>query len=106
MTTIAITPWYSRPRAILTDFIFTKRYVEKLAIIGKIDGVAMPAEVPFNNSIGYGIAAHFVFVMTRFGDLRIEVSKEVFDLLTIGESVIVSYRRGRWTKALEGKIAN
>jgi hypothetical protein len=37
--------------------------------------------------------------------LRLEVSKKVFDLIEVGDPLIVCYRKGRWTGALKGTIA-
>ena len=108
MTTsaVTITPWYQRPEPLPFDFIGTASFVQKLEIIEKKEGVSLPAPVPFNNSIGYSSPAYFIFVMTPFGDMRLDVSEKVFNLLAIGDRIVVSYCRGRWTGALKGKIAN
>ena len=87
------------------DFIGTPVFVERLSISEKCEGLSIPQIAPFSSSMGYSMPAYFVFVKTRFGDLRITVSKEAFDLLEPGDPLVVSYRRGRWTGALEGKIA-
>lgn len=87
------------------DFVGTERFVEKLSVIHKEEGVSLPAQAPFTNSIGYASPAYFIFVMTPFGDMRMTVSKKVFDLIETGDKIVVSYRKGRWTGALKGEIA-
>jgi hypothetical protein len=104
-TTSTITPWFLRPTSVPTDFIGTETFVEKVNIIDKKTGIAMPLQVPFAGLNQYGFTIYFIFVMTPFGDMRIEVSKKVFDLLRVGKPIIVSYRRGRWTGSLKGSIA-
>lgn len=102
MTTI--TAWQDRPMPLPTDFIFTRTFIEKLRIIKMEEGIAIVGINPLSH-VEYTTAAYFIFLMTQFGDMRIEVSKIVFDLLTTDDSVVVSYQRGRWTGALKGRIA-
>lgn len=109
MTTTAIRKTFDRPEPFpLLDFIWTPRFVERTSVVEKELGF-------YIDLIGGGIGvtsrcitkpAFFIFVMTERGDMRMEVSKKVFDLLQVGDPIIVSYRQGRWTKgALQGKIA-
>jgi hypothetical protein len=110
MTTTApsITPWYLRPTPWPFDFIGTAHHVEKLVIFEKQEGVKMPAiSAGYGGcaSIGYAVPAYFIFMMTPFGDLRIEVSQKVFNVLEVDDQIVVSYRRGRWSGALKGKVA-
>jgi hypothetical protein len=104
-TIATITPHFQRPIPLPFDFIGTAHFVEKLTIIEKREGVSLPAGTPFNSGIGYAPPAYFIFVMTRFGDMRMDVSEKVFQLLDVGEKVVVDYRKGRWTGALECKFA-
>ena len=105
-TTMAITPWYSRPTPMPFDFIGTATFVEKLQIFQKEQGYSLPIGCgPYGGGGGHVTAAYFIFVMTPFGDMRIEVSEKVFGLLNVGDNIVVSYRRGRWTAALKGTIA-
>lgn len=106
MTATTTTSWYLRPSPMPFDFIGTASFIEKLAIIEKKEGVSLPDPAPFSNSIGYGAPAYFIFVMTPFGDMRMTVSAQVFKLLEVGDKVVIKYRRGRWTGALEGKFAS
>lgn len=101
MTTAAITPQYERPVPMPFDFIGTKRFTEKLDVIDTVEGVC----ISVSPSSGYTTPAYFVFVATPFGDMRLDVSKKVFDLTERGDKLIVRYQRGRWTGALKGKIA-
>lgn len=101
--TTTITPWYKRPTPWPLEFLFTKTHVEKQTIISKEEGFSLPMH--HNGGHGYGIPAYFIFVTTPFGDMRIEVSEKVYNLLKIDEKIVVSYKRGRWSGALEGKIA-
>lgn len=55
--------------------------------------------------MGYCPPVYFVYLKSHFGELRIEVSHTVYELLKIGDSLIVTYRRARWTGALKGEIA-
>lgn len=100
MTAAAIHYGWERPQPLPFDFIFTPTHVERVAIAGKKEGVAFPP--PFGN---YTTPAYFVFVTTKHGDLRISVSKKVFEALSVGDSTVVQYQRGRWTSALKGRIA-
>lgn len=104
-TTVTTTPWYLRPEPMPFDFVGTPRFVEKLAIIKKDEGISLPGSAQFSNGIGYGKPAYFIFFLTPFGDMRMTVSKEVFDLLEVGDKIVVNYRKGRWTGALKGVIA-
>jgi hypothetical protein len=105
-TASVTTPWYQRPDPLPFDFIGTKKFVEKLKVIEKTEGVSLPCTPMMGGgaSIGYALPAYFIFVMTPFGDMRLDVSKAFFDLIEVGDPLIVSYRHGRWTGALKGKI--
>lgn len=104
-TVITTTPWYLRPSPMPFDFVGMTRFVEKLAIIKKEEGILLPEPAPFTNSIGYGSPAYFIFFMTPFGDMRMNCSEKMFSLLEVGDNVVVSYRKGRWTGALKGQFA-
>lgn len=105
MTTATIRKWYERPIPIPTDFIGTEVFTERIKILRKEEGVSLPIVSGFVPSAGYTHPAYFIFVMTKAGDLRIEVTKTVFELLRKNDPIVVSYRTGRWTGAIEGKIA-
>ncbi|MEK7461758.1 MAG: hypothetical protein AAB586_01675 [Patescibacteria group bacterium] len=108
MNATAIRYGWDRPQPLPTDFIFTANHVERTTVADKKEGVSLPfmgTGYGASSSMGYASPAHFIFVMTQHGDMRITVSKKVFDLLRTGDSIVVQYHRGRWTGALEGKIA-
>ena len=107
LTTPVIRKWYERPEPLPTDFIWTKTFLERTSILKKEEGVAVSVITPFGGGGGpYATRpAYFIFVMTQHGDMRIIVSERVFDLLRDGDPIVVSYRRGRWSGALKGKIA-
>ena len=100
---------WERPQPLPGDFIFVKPKTVRTTIADKREGFSVPSMTCGYGSAltgGYASDAYFIFVMTPDGDLRVTVSKEVFDLLEIGDPIIVKYRSGRWTQALEGKIAS
>lgn len=108
MNTATIRYGWDRPQPLPTDFIFVATHFARTTIVDKKDGASLPSMgsgYGASPSMGYASPAYFIFVMTRHGDVRITVSKKVFDLLRIGDSIVVQYRRGRWTGALEGRIA-
>ena len=104
--TAVITPWYERPMPLPLDFIGTTKFVERLQVFRKEQGCNIPSlpGPPFGSS-GYTTPAYFIFVMTRFGDMRLDISEKVFNLLKIDDWIVVEYRYGRWTGALKGAIA-
>ncbi|MEK7505536.1 MAG: hypothetical protein AAB597_01405 [Patescibacteria group bacterium] len=108
MNAMAIRYGWGRPQPLPTDFIFAATHVERTTIADKKEGVSLPhmgTGYGASSSMGYASPAYFVFTMTRDGDMRITVSKKVYNLLRIGDSIVVQYQRGRWTGALKGKIA-
>lgn len=109
MTTAVIRKSFERPDPFpLLDLIWTPTFTERATVLEKVEGVS----VPFTGAFGgggatyYCLPAYFIFVMTERGDMRMDISKKVYDLLQVGDPIVVSYRQGRWTKgALKGKIA-
>lgn len=108
MNATAIRYGWDRPQPLPTDFIFTAAHVERTTVADKKEGVAISfgAGGYYSPPVSiYASPAYFIFVMTRQGDLRIDVSKKVFDLLRVDDPIVVKYYRGRWTGTLKGKIA-
>jgi len=109
MTAMAIRYGWDRPQPLPGDFVLTTRYVEHVTIADKKEGVSLPrvgGGYGGSASIGYASPAYFIFMMTERGDLRIDVSKKAYDLLKVGDPIVVQYQQGRWTRdALKGKIA-
>lgn len=105
MTTTAIREWHERPTPFPTEFLWTKTLVERTTVLKKQEGVYVSESAAFGHYRSSTTPAYFIFVMTEHGDMRIDVSKKVFDLLREGDPLIVSYRRGYWSGALKGKIA-
>lgn len=105
MTNVVIKPWFERPTPIPTDFIGTQKFFAKTVVLEKKEGVNLPYMAPGVQSPGYSSPAYFIFLRPNDKDLRVTVSKQVFDLLEIGNEIVVFYRVGRWTGAVEGKIA-
>lgn len=107
--TTAIRRGFARPEPFpILDLIWTPMHTERTTIHEKVEGFSLP----FTGGIyggartGYSKPAYFIFVLTKRGELRLNVSKEVFDLVRVDDPIIVNYRQGRWTKGvLEGKIA-
>jgi hypothetical protein len=93
----------NQPQPFLTDFILMPEYIQRTKITGKKEGVS----IGVYGMTGYIVEmpVHFIFVMTQHGNLRIKVPKKVFKLLHTDDPIVVCYRKGRWTGALEGKIA-
>lgn len=107
MSQPAITPWYDRPTALPLEFLFSKTYVEKLEIIHKEEGLStlMNSGPNANIGSGYPMPVSFIFLITPFGDLRLEVSSSLYEVLQVGDKIVINYTHGRWSGALEGKIA-
>lgn len=112
MTATTIRYGWDRPVPLPGDFIFTTAYVERAVIADKREGFAIYYPVGGGYTANIAAAspssnapAYFIFVMTDRGDLRITVSKKVYDCLEIGDNIVVEYQKGRWTGALKGNIA-
>jgi hypothetical protein len=104
-----ITPQHQRPVPMPFDFVGTRKYFERSKVIARREGVALIVVPggPGHGGVSRSTAqpVFFIFVMTQFGDMRLDVSKKVFDLLRRGDDIVIQYQRGRWTGALKGKIA-
>ncbi|MDO8742083.1 MAG: hypothetical protein Q7J45_00900 [bacterium] len=79
------------PQSILTDFIGTTKHLERVDVVERT--------IAISSSLCY-----YLFVQTQRGRLRITLSKEIFEILREGDSIIVQYQKGRWTGALKGNI--
>lgn len=79
------------------EFIGTEEYVEKVKILDK------KASLIFGGC-GVHRPVYLLLVETSRGNLRIEVSGNLFGLLTTGEGICVSYQIGRWSKLPKGKV--
>lgn len=87
------------PSPLLTDFVGRKKYLERLIVTSKRGGMSW-------GGMGAPAASYYVLVETPFGELFLGVSKRFFNLVEVGDPLVVEYRRGRWTKTLKGKIAH
>ena|SRR5581483_2973548 len=108
MTTGSIRYGWDRPVPLPLDFAFSPTFTERTTVADKKEGLTDHTAIGvYGGGIGTVITspAYFVFVWTSRGDLRISVSKAVFDQIRTGDSVVVQYQQGRWTNSLKGCIA-
>lgn len=77
-------------QSIPTDFIGTAKYLERVEILQK--GILASS------------SANFICVMTQRGPLQISLSKQMSEIVRVGDSIIVQYQKGRWTGAMKGHI--
>jgi|CXWL01.1.fsa_nt_gi hypothetical protein len=92
----------------IATIIFPAVHVERTTVTDKRGSVELPYEgggYCASASIGHATPVYFIFVMTAHGDLRITVSRDVFNLLEVGDPIVVQYQKRRCTDALKGKIA-
>lgn len=100
--------WQRYRQLLPFDFIGTSWHTKKALVQGRDTGLRIywggGGWVP-SMRFPAGETFYLMFVATPHGNLRLEVSKPVFDLIRAGDSIIVCYQQGRWTGELRGGIA-